>query len=88
MNKQFLSQVIIIVLLILSMVMYFKSPSANIENFPTNINASRNSAVVNAIEIVSPSVVGINVTQLKQKQPRSMWDAFFFLMPQYIKWII
>ncbi len=85
MIKQFLSQAIIVVLLILSIALYFKNPSANIEDFSASIHSSRTSAVVNAIEIVSPSVVGINVTQLKQKRPRSMWDAFFFPYAQTYK---
>ncbi len=42
------------------------------------INDSRRSAIVNAIERASVSVVGINVTQLKKKRTTSIWDPFFF----------
>jgi len=55
-----------------------------VDSTPTNqdkilkIDDSRRSAIINAIERASVSVVGINVTQLKKKRTTSIWDPFFF----------
>ena len=46
---------------------------------------SRETAITRAIEIISPSVVSINVTQLKQKAVKSYWNPFFFPYAQTYK---
>ena len=42
-----------------------------------SIHLSRETAITNAIKIVSPSVVGINVTQIKQHAAHPFFDPFF-----------
>ena len=42
-----------------------------------NVNSSRQTAITHAIEKVSNSVVGINVTQLKQQQVNPFFDPFW-----------
>ena len=46
-----------------------------------NIDRSRQTAITHAIEKISASVVGINVTQLKQQQVNPFfnpfWEGFF-----------
>ena len=41
------------------------------------INISRKNAITNAVEIVSPSVVGINVTKIKQQVSHPFFDPLF-----------
>ena len=42
-----------------------------------NIDLSRKNAISNAVEKVSPSVVGIHVTQLKRQRSRNLIDPFW-----------
>ena len=42
-----------------------------------NLNSSRKTAITYAIEKISNSVVGINVTQLKQQQVNPFFDPFW-----------
>ena len=49
----------------------------NVQETNEHINNTRNNAVTDAIAIVSPSVVGINVTQIKQQSFDPFFDPFF-----------
>ena len=42
-----------------------------------NVEASRRTAIVTAVEAVSPAVVSINATSRQRITPRTPWDAFF-----------
>ena len=42
-----------------------------------SIDASRRTAIVNAVDAVSPAVVSINATSRQRITPRTPWDAFF-----------
>ena len=42
-----------------------------------DIDKSRENAITNAIQIISPAVVGINVTQIKQHISHPFFDPFF-----------
>ena len=56
-----------------------------------NLNSSRKTAITYAIEKISNSVVGINVTQLKQQQVNPFFDPFwggFFPYTRTFKLII
>ena len=41
------------------------------------INTTRNNSITNAISLISPSVVGINVTQIKKQSFDPFFDPFF-----------
>lgn len=42
-----------------------------------NVDASRRTAIVTAVDAVSPAVVSINATSRQRITPRTPWDAFF-----------
>jgi serine protease Do len=42
-----------------------------------NVESSRRTAIVTAVEAVSPAVVSINATSRQRITPRTPWDAFF-----------
>jgi serine protease Do len=42
-----------------------------------SVDASRRTAIVNAVDAVSPAVVSINATSRQRITPRTPWDAFF-----------
>jgi serine protease Do len=41
------------------------------------VNATRRTAIVDAVQLVSPAVVSVNVTSRQRVAPRSAWDMFF-----------
>ncbi len=70
-------RILIVVILVVS-IQFFMYYIVLSDNKSLSIDSDRNSAIINAIENASNSVVGINVTQLKQKRSTSIWDPFFF----------
>ena len=78
MPKRILAIIIFVLLwVVVSMKYLVDSPTSNQDKI-LSIDSSRTSAIVNAIERASVSVVGINVTQLKKKRTTSIWEPFFF----------
>ncbi|HEU5051198.1 MAG TPA: trypsin-like peptidase domain-containing protein [Gemmatimonadales bacterium] len=51
-----------------------------------SVDASRRTAVVSAVEAVSPAVVSINATSRQRITPRTAWDAFF--VPQGVERVV
>ena len=85
MTKLFIKTIIIIWAIFLAF-KYFTNLTANSTDYTTTLSAefsditsSRRTAVTRAIEKVSPSVVGINVTQLKRKRGNLQLDPFWGL---------
>ncbi len=76
MIKRFLLSLIIFLLLFLSIKYIVKFETLSDSNLL--IAQSRSNAIINAINRVSDSVVGINVTQLKRKRSNSIWDPFLY----------
>ena len=76
MIKRFLLSLIIFLLLFLSIKYIVKFETLSDNNLL--IAQSRSNAIINAINRVSDSVVGINVTQLKRKRSNSIWDPFLY----------
>lgn len=57
------------------------------ETIPTNLHASRETAITNAIGSVSPAVVGISVVQIRYSQSPIMSDPFWrFMLPGTPLW--
>ena len=83
MIKRFLLSLIIFLLLFLSIKYIVKFGTLSDNNLL--IAQSRSNAIINAINRVSDSVVGINVTQLKRKRSNSIWDPFYILILVCIK---
>ena len=76
MIKRFLLSLIIFLLLLLSTKYLVKFETLSDNNLL--IAQSKSSAIINAINRVSDSVVGINVTKLKRKRSNSIWDPFLY----------
>jgi len=74
MVKRLLSLTIFTALIIIAVKYMNGTPFANGSE---RLHSSRQSAITRAIKKVAPAVVGINVTQLKQKRSSSLWDPFF-----------
>lgn len=64
-----------------------KTESSPVQSKSEEISLDRESAITNAVEEVSPSVVGINVVKVKKEKVRTLFDndPFFanFFPPQY-----
>lgn len=56
---------------------------ANTASANSDINASRSNAITKAVEMVSPAIVSITVTEVRQGNKRLLFDQFFnpFLAP-------
>ena len=85
MTKLFIKTIIIIWAVFIAF-KYFTNLNADSTDDPTSlstefsdITSSRKTAITRAIEKVSPSVVGINVTQLKRKRGNLQLDPFWGL---------
>ena len=85
MTKLFVKTIIIIWAVFIAF-KYFTNLNADSTDDPTSlstefsdITSSRKTAITRAIEKVSPSVVGINVTQLKRKRGNLQLDPFWGL---------
>ena len=77
MPKRILTIITLVLLWAVAMKYLVDSPTWGQDKF-LSIDSSRTSAIINAIERASVSVVGINVTQLKKKRTTSIWEPFFF----------
>ena len=77
MSNRILGLITFVLLWAVSMKYLMDSPRLS-QNKNLSVYSSRTSAIINAIERASISVVGINVTLLKKKRENSTWEPFFF----------
>jgi len=52
-------------------------PAVDVQMLNAGINESRHNAITNAVQLVSPAVVGINVTSIREIRSRSFYNPFF-----------